>query len=161
MNSNNSSQVSNITKREIVGDINQIANEMSGEVIKALLVDIEDLNILKRDFQTVVESTALRLMTHIDKSEERIEIYEDAIPGFTLMAIKKNYGRISNDTSENEKKIDDKIGEETLYAASSVIENFMKRTNNSIISIEHKSILLLLFCVSDTKKHLKELGIWF
>ena len=147
-----------IQRKKVFGDLRMIAHEMAQEVLIALVEEVDELNGTSHEFRTAMESTAFRVMQHVDKSNERVGIYEEALPGFTLMAIKKQDGRIAPCPRQiGEEPI---IAEETFEAASLMIQNFMTRTKQTIVSIDHEAVLLILFPVADTRKHLKALGMY-
>jgi hypothetical protein len=141
---------------KVYGDVQDIAHQMAQEVLLALAEVVEDINTSHHEFRSALESTAARVMKHIDKSSERIGIYEETLPGFTLMVIKKDDGNIQK--TDRKTVEDPEVDEGAFEAAAMLIEQFMKRTQHTIISIEHASVLLVLFPVNDTRKHLKALG---
>jgi hypothetical protein len=146
-----------VQRKKVFGDLGMIAHEMAQEVLVALMEEVDELNAMSHEFRSAMESTAFRVMQHIDKSQERVAIYEEALPGFTLMAIKKQDGRIA----PCPRRIgEEEIAEETFEAAALMIQNFMTRTKQHILSIDHEAVLLILFPVADTRKHLKALGMY-
>ena len=149
---------SNNQHRQVVGTIKDIAQQMANDVCLALAIEVEELNVKSYDFRRAIESTTLRVMQHIDNSSERIGIYEEALPGFTLMIIKKDDEKIKE--SDEVDVSDDGADSTTFEAASMVMQQFLKKSKSSIISIDHKALVIVLFPVIDTRKHLKSLGLY-
>lgn len=145
--------------RQVYGTLHDIAVQMANDVCVALAIEVDELNTSVHDFRKAIESTTWRVMQHIDKSDERVGIYEEALPGFTLMVVKKNDGKIETSVKPtNASEVE--VISDTFEAASLVIQQFMKKSKQSIISIEHESIVVILFPVADTRKHLKALGLY-
>jgi hypothetical protein len=141
--------------KQIFGGIDDIAKQLAQEVLLSLSEVLDDAQTQQHQFRGALASTAARVMRHINLSPERIGIYEEALPGFTLMVVKKDDGPI--EASERDTPFEVKETED-YAAAGLLIEQFMKKTQQRIISIEHSAVLLVLFPVSDTRKHLKVLG---
>lgn len=148
-----------VKHRLIYGDLMSIAKQIANDVCIAVALEVEDINTNAYEFRSAIESTTSRILQHLEKSSERIGIYEEALPGFTLMVIKKEDGQILPTEKPKEEKKQRRVSSLAFDTASLLIQNFMNKTKRSILSIEHDHILVLMFPVSDTRKHLKTLGI--
>jgi hypothetical protein len=158
--------------KSVYGDLRQIAKQMAQDVMLALNAELDDIHFTGAAFRRAIESTTLRVMSHIDQSDERMGIYEEALPGFTVMAFKKADGPIQESTSPERNNLknahangagaDGLVRDESAeyQAASMLAEHFLTKSKQSIISIEHDHVLIVMFPVADTKKHLKTLGLW-
>lgn len=145
--------------RHVYGNLHDLAEQMANDVCVALAIEVDELNTGANDFRRAIGATTWRVMQHIDKSEERVGIYEEALPGFTLMVVKKDDGKLQP-SHRPDVQDDLVIASETFDAASMVIQQFMNKSKQSIISIEHDSVVIVLFPVADTRKHLKALGLY-
>jgi hypothetical protein len=147
--------------KNVYGDLRQIARQITQDVLLALNAELDEVHFSGAAFRHVIESTTWRVMQHIDRSSERIGIYEEALPGFTLMVFKKNDGPIQESSADRfEKSVDEVSSSEEMQAAEMLMENFFSKTQKNIMTIEHEHVIIIMFPVSDTKKHLKTIGLW-
>jgi hypothetical protein len=151
-------------QKNIAGELNDVAKEMAREVVLMLGAEVEEANTASHDFKSAIEATTQRIMIHVDKSQDQVCIYEEALPGFTLMAIKETNQRIFNHSHSLAEGIEflnaSDLSEDTYEAASLMIDQFMSKTRKRILVMKHPKVLLILFPVSDTRKHMKALGLY-
>ena len=140
----------------VQGDIKEIAKEIAKETCHEIQEELEHLDIDLNKLNTDVEQIAVRILNHISTQEDRIAIYEEAIPGFTLLAIKKSK---SIENTGNPKIAVKPQDQTDLEYCSIMFDQYLKNSDKSIISIDHPSILILLFASCDLRKHLKSFGI--
>lgn len=159
VNTENTENLPDVKHRLVYGDLNSISKQIANDVCIAVALEVEDMNTNAYEFRSAIESTTSRILQHLDKSSERIGIYEEALPGFTLMVIKKDDGPVLPTEKPKENKKQKKVSSLVFDTASLLIQNFMNKTKRSILSIEHDHLLIVMFPVSDTRKHLKALGI--
>jgi hypothetical protein len=172
-----------VEKKHVVGNLRDIANQMAREVVLALAEEVDEINSASHEFRLVMETTAFRVMSHLDQSSERIGVYEEALPGFTILAIKKaerietkeeareGVFKVSKGEGVTEKEggndeslgakesAIDELNEAAAIAMSFLVKRFMVQKNQHVLSLEHRNVLVVLFPVVDTRKHLKLLGI--
>lgn len=151
-----SKKISNIENQASILDITSIekvSSWMASTIISKLHDDYDDLNInhhvrntLKRCFNKVI--------TLASKTEEKVLFYQDIIPGFTVMLIKKDGWSFNNLVlPENKSAIDSaqvKIVEE-------IISEFVSRTGSRVLLINAEDARVVLFPTSDLKKNLIEM----
>lgn len=142
----------NVPKVEIriKGDLNDAAKDLSKKVFQEISKYIDDAN--KNSFYSNLEIILIKLLRHTVNSKDVISIYEETIPGFTIMTV--------NMTKENylPDEYHGDLTDESVDALSLVINSFINKSKQDIFFVQHSLFSLILFPVTDTKKHLKMLG---
>ena len=154
---------------------------MSQAIISRLSEDIEDLHATAA-FRTGFQRCCSKLLSMASGREERVLFFHEAIPGFTVMVVKRQGWTLdetapvrtrrtavrSNGKSasqDKEKKQTSQGGDEWEIAHSQVvkqvIDSFVSRTGNRVLTIEAQDVIVILFPAADLKRNLQDMGFWF
>jgi len=163
-------------------DISSTAITLGSDVASALAVEIEELSTQHHEFRSGIQRAFVRLLIASQKREERVVLFDEAIPGFTLMLFKKDPAapcwvasaeavvfEMEQKKSKSDKlKKSPSIRSETpsvhsveSVAASKMIHQFFLRTLSKVLSVETDDAVFLFFPVSDLRKNLREMGYYF
>lgn len=141
------------------GNIEKTAYELALDVATFLGEQIEELNIHSHIFRSGIEKSFARVLVAMQKREQSVLIFPDSIPGFTLMSFKKDSYNQS-ELSDIEIKRDPVQELKEAKTMDLVVSNYFMKSKQKVLVIESEDIIFGLFPVEDTKKNLKELGIF-
>lgn len=159
-------------------EASQMSVWMSQAIISRLAEDLEDLNATSA-FRTGFQRCCSKLLLVASNREERVLFFHEAIPGFTVMVVKRE-GWSLEETQPVRKKTSVKL-DKSKESSNGVLKNpedaewelarnqvvqqvistFVSRTGNRVLSIEAKDVIVLLFPAADLKKNLQDMGFWF
>lgn len=162
-------------------EASQMSAWMAQAIISRLAEDLEDLNATSA-FRTGFQRCCAKLLLASSTREERVLFFHEAIPGFTVMLVKREgWSLDATATPPRRRRTSVKLppapGSEVSQAASEpeenewdqahrqvveqVISTFVSRTGNRVMSIEAQDVIVLLFPAADLKKNLQDMGFWF
>ena len=146
-------------KIDTFSDLMITAQQLSLEISLFLNKEIEDLNISSHVFKSGLERYIHRVLNSLVKNEQQIMIFPESIPGFTLMVYKKIEIVCSEKTTIKKKR---NPSEELQQASAidNVVSHFFDKNKQQVLIIENNDILFALFPVKDTKKNLKDMGLY-
>ncbi len=146
-------------------DLMRSSEQISVDVGIALGEYVDDLDTTNHEFKRGLYRVFLRVLTIARQKSEKVVVFHEAIPGFTMMLFKKEP---LDDWAEQipSKAIEDDLSAPTPdspegEAASMMINQFFKRTGNRVLMVETEDSLILFFPVQDVKKNLREMGFYF
>ena len=155
-------------------EASQVSSWMAQAIIARLAEDLEDLNATAA-FRAGFQRCCSKLLMVSSAREERVLFFHEAIPGFTVMLVKRegwSLDEISKPRSRTTVKVP-KVSHppgppqehewETARneVVEQVISTFVARTGNRVMSIEAQDVVVLLFPAADLKKNLQDMGFWF
>lgn len=155
--------------KNFMQNIEDVSLWMANAVGATLGVLMEDLNTGPGDFRNSLQRSCRRVLAAAAAKTERVIFFNEAIPGFTVLAIKKEGWGTHPAPSPSEKssakskdavKEDKVLDDERNQAVQGIIESYVNRTGNRVMAIEGSDVVLILFPVSDLKKNLEEMGFW-
>lgn len=157
--------------KNFMQNIEDVSLWMANAVGATLGVLLEDLNTSPGDFRNSLQRSCRRVLSAAATKTERVIFFHEAIPGFTVLAIKKDGWGTQTETSapKSEKSStktktavqeDKGLDDERNQAVQGIIESYVNRTGNRVMAIEGSDVVLILFPVSDLKKNLEEMGFW-
>lgn len=162
-------------------EASQMSAWMAQAIISRLSDDVEDLNATSA-FRTGFQRCCAKLLMTSSTREERVLFFHEAIPGFTVMLVKREgWSLDANATPPRRRRTAVKLppapDADTSATPSSpegsdweqahrqvveqVISTFVSRTGNRVMSIEAQDVIVLLFPAADLKKNLQDMGFWF
>lgn len=136
-------------------DISKTISIISSELSSYLADEIEELNVSSYQFRDGMNNALSFIFSGLINKKESILAYPDTIPGFTVMVFKK-------ENIESEKKVNQDLFDDfdESGALNSVFSRFMGKNSNKVLVIENTDIIFAMFPVADTKKNLKDLGLY-
>lgn len=135
-------------------DIKKMSSAISLDISNYLSEDIEELNVYSYEFKSGLERCVSRVLTSLYKQKEKIVLFPESIPGFTLVIFKKI---IPTDVINSSIELNS-INE--LPVLKKVMDNFFKKNKQKVLIIDTNDILLALFPIGDTRKNLKEMEMY-
>lgn len=156
---------------------------MSQAIISRLAEDIEDLHTTAA-FRTGFQRCCAKFLSMAASREERVLFFHESIPGFTVMVVKREGWTLDEMAPTRPRKTAIKKGNGHANGASrgvdtqgdveqedwetarnkvvqQVIESFVSRTGNRVLTIEAQDVIVILFPAADLKKNLQDMGFWF
>ena len=155
-----------IKARHFLELVDEVALWMSGAIISVLSETLDDLKTSETDFRVNFQRCCRRVLTTTAQREERVIFFHEAIPGFTVLVVKKEQWDEDVSKSKKSEKIKSQLvqsehtNQERDEALNAIIGTYVNRTGNRVIAIEGNDVILVLFPVSDLKKNLQEMGFW-
>lgn len=143
-------------------DCVQTATQLGQDVSSLLSERIDELSTHHHEFKVGMTRLFLRVLRIARDRAEQVVLFNEAVPGFTLMLFKKapeQWGAIAGGP-ERAPAQEDASGPE-LAAAGHVIAQFAQRTGERVLTVENDDALFVFFPTSDIKKNLKELGFYY
>lgn len=145
---------------------------MAQAIISRLAEDIEDFHA-SAAFRTGFQRCCAKFLSTAASREERVLFFHEAIPGFTVMVVKREGWNLDENAPVRPRKSslrkDQEAGkpgtEDWETARSQVVEqvigSFVARTGNRVLTIEAQDVVVILFPAADLKKNLQDMGFWF
>lgn len=149
-------------------DIELSAQLLAKEIASLLKEEVEELNVFSHVFRTSLERSIKRILWDTKRNMLPINIYPEAIPGFTLFLVRKQIeGKEFKELSdENQKEPPvDKIGSNPFRnkeedIVKSVMNNFFAKNEGKVVWIEYENLLMMLFHVSDTRENIRRMELY-
>lgn len=152
--------------KNFMQNIEDVSLWMANEIGATLGAMVEDLAWGNSEIKLSLQRCCRRVLSAAANKEERVVFFHEAIPGFTVLTLKKEgWGSVNEEKQNGENSVKDIIEsdkeiEERNQAVQSIISAYVNRTGNRVLAIEGKDIILILFPVSDLKKNLEEMGFY-
>ena len=149
--------------KNFMQNVEEMSLWMANAVGSTLGTLVEDLNTGPTEFRGSLQRCCRRVLAASATRTERVIFFHEAIPGFTVLAVKKEgWGETG---SKNAAKVSrqpktDPHDEERNQAVQAIIGSYVQRTGNRVLAIEGSDVVLILFPVADLKKNLEEMGFW-
>ncbi len=140
-------------------EIEASAQQLSQDVSSLLSEKVDELSTYHHDFRVGMNRVFLRVLRLAGAQKEQVVLFNEAVPGFTLMLFKKNPEEWKS--SEALEKEDDRESGPEIAAAGQVITQFVRRTGDRVLTVESDDALFVFFPTSDVKKNLKEMGFYY
>lgn len=145
-------------------DIEPAAAALSQDVSSLLSEKIDELSTYHHDFRVGMNRVFLRVLRMACARAEQVVLFNEAVPGFTLMLFKKDPSRWAADAPASASKKAEAEAEESgpeIAAAGQVITQFVRRTGDRVLTVESDDALFVFFPTSDVKRNLKEMGFYY
>jgi hypothetical protein len=140
-------------------DINKTAAFLAHDISNFLFEEIEELNIYSYKFRTGMERCLNRVLISLEKQTQPVVIFPDSIPGFTMMVFRKVVQtNIELEVIKEKRNPVEEVKE--LQILDTVISRFFNKNQQKVILLETEDMLFSLFPVTDTRKNLKEMGLY-
>lgn len=134
------------------------AEMMGNDIAVALAAEIEELNTYHHGFRSALHRVFSKVLRIACEKTERVVLFHEAVPGYTLMLFKKDKWSPEDITStENTEPVGLDHSAEGR-AASVLIGEHVQRTGKRVIVIEHVDSLFLFFPAEDLRKNVRDLG---
>lgn len=144
-------------------DFDKAATLLGQDVSTALGEHIDELSTYHHEFRVGMVRIFMRVLRMARDRQEQVLLFNEAVPGFTLMLFKKDASPESwkEDAKElpSEEAMEAESGPE-IAAAGQVIAQFVHRTGDRVLTVESDDALFVFFPASDVKKNLKEMGFY-
>lgn len=152
-------------------EASRIATMLSADVALALGSELEDLETGRHAFRSALQRVFLRVLRMGREREEAVLFFNEAVPGYTMMLLKK--GAESAPPSKKKKKslapapapfdpaTSNLHSTPEGQAASLMIEAFFERTKSTAMTVEHPDALFVFFPATDLRKNVREMGFFF
>lgn len=137
-------------------EVDKASEEMAEVIVSILKKEIDDKSFFKFDLIKGIEKSIKRMLVSCVKFPKMVDIFPDAIPGFTIMVFRllKDVG--DSDITSSETDVDSE-GSGSLEYLRDMGNNFGK-DDSSVYTIEYNGALFTLFSLNNTKDVLKSLG---
>lgn len=139
-------------------DLNKTVAFLSTDISIFLSEELEDLNVSSYIFRSGIERALTRILSSLIKKPQRIVIFPDSVPGFTLMIFRKIEIPINVVAPKINRDASIEIKESQLLY--NVVSHFFNKNQQKVLIIENEDIIFALFPVADTRKNLKDLGLY-
>lgn len=159
---------------------------MATAVIGVLSDALDDWDAHEADFRSGFQRCCRRMLTQAAAREERVLFFHEAVPGFTVIVMKKDgwlgadsgiawsdpTGSSATGSSHGSSKdrggkgngagpdLQPLIDKERDAALNAIINAYVTRTGNRVLTIEGDDVSIALFPVTDLRANLKEMGFW-
>ena len=140
-------------------DIEPSAALLSQDVSSLLSERVDELSTWNHDFKVGMNRVFLRVLRMARGRSEQVVLFNEAVPGFTLMLFKKDPSSWAEQESSPE-AVEAEAGPE-IAAAGQVIAQFVRRTGDRVLTVESDDAMFVFFPNSDVKKNLKEMGFYY
>ena len=147
------------TKR-FLESVDDISKWMSIEMLSFLSEEIDNISDTENDLRISLQKYCRRLLSSIAKKTERVIFFHEALPGFTVLAVKKDGWFIDGDLASSKNKSSNSFDKDRDEAIKAIVDTYIKRTGNKVVAIDGDDVTLILFPVSDLKQNLLEMGFW-
>jgi len=144
----------------LLDDIQASAMALSSDLAAALVDRIEELATSHHEFRRGMNRAFVRVLTLAQRQDKRVLVFDDVLPGFKLILIKKE----PTSTVWKRKGAEPELGSTTApeaQAAAALIAQFVKSTGNRVLLIESADGLFMFFPAEDLRKNLREMDLYF
>lgn len=151
--------------KNFLDNVDEVSQWMASAVAATLGSQLEELNTGPSEFRSSLQRCCRRVLVASAGRTERVIFFHEAIPGFTVLAVKKDgwgegatapakprTGKTKEATQANE--------QERNEAIQAIIGSYVNRTGNRVLAIEGADVVLVFFPVADLRKNLEEMGFW-
>ena len=144
----------------LLDDVQAAATALSSDLATALAERVDELNTTHHEFRMGLHRAFQRVLTLAKRREQQVLLFDEALPGFTLMLFKKDPNAAGWTEPTKEPVLADPQQSPEMAASALVIESFVARTNNRVLVIESIDAVFVFFPASDIKRNLKEMGFY-
>lgn len=144
----------------LLDDVQASATALSSDLATALAERVEELNTTHHEFRQGLHRAFLRVLTLAKRREQQVLLFDEALPGFTLLLFKKDPQGQGWAHPSAEPVLADPRQSPEMAASALVIEAFVARTHNRVLVIESTDSVFVFFPASDIKRNLKEMGFY-
>lgn len=146
----------------VFSGIEKTAAILASKLSVVLNEALEELHSSHLEFRGVLQTTFFKILAAAHSQVDSIIIFNEAVPGYTLMLFKKNPLAMQKTISKKEESAyiaqKPEPSSSTFRACTILADQYFKRTGNKVLSVESQDALFAFFPVEDIKKNLKELG---
>ena len=152
-------------------ETSRIAGLLGNDVSVALGAEMEDLETGRHEFRAGVQRVFIRVLTMARQRDEVVLFFNEAIPGYTMMLLKKGVSPLPSAHADGNGRAPAPAPFDPAssslqatpegQAASLMIEAFFERTHSRAMTIEHPDALFVFFPASDLRKNVREMGFYF
>lgn len=149
-----------IRSENFLSDVEATASWVSSAVITMLHDADEDLDTSDRRFRQGVQSCFHRVLVLLASKKEKIVFLNEAVPGFTVLSIKKEgWGDKPSTPAEPPVSVPTpELDEDRADAVNRIISAYVQRTGKRVLMVEGRDIVLIMFPVADLRRNLEEMG---
>ncbi len=142
---------------------------MVSDISRVLGEAIDELCTYSTEFRVALTKAVLHVLRRSMTRQESVLIFNEAIPGHTVMLFKKGPSSVewqASSTPASSGPDSSQAGEAPLEdtpeaaAAGIVIDQFVRRTQHRVLVAEGDDALFVFFPVQDLRKNLRELGFY-
>lgn len=145
----------------LLDDINATATALSSDLGAVLAERLDDLDTNHHLFRTGLHRAFVRILTLAQRqSDKPAMIFEEAVPGFSVILYKKVLSAQVWAPAGQESVLDDPRQSPEMAASAMLIEAFVARTNNRVVVIESPDAVFVFFPASDLRRNVKEMGYY-
>lgn len=147
-------------------EVSRVAGLLSSDVAVALGSELDDLET-GHEFRTSLHRVFLRVLRMATKRDEVVLFFNEAIPGYTMMLLKKGVEMPEPKKKKSKAPATFDPATSSLdatpegQAASLMVEAFFERTQSRAMTIEHPDALFVFFPAADLRKNVREMGFYF
>lgn len=149
--------------------LEQTAKQLASDIAVALSSQIEELNTYSHAFRSSLMRVFLRVLRLGSKQDQQVVLFNEAVPGYTLMLFKKQVDTdllaLAPQRARRGSKAKSK--QDALLAASApgraaeaLIGEYFHRTGKRVLVVEHPDALFVFFPATDLRKNVRELGFF-
>lgn len=142
----------------------EIALWMSTSILSVIADHLEDFSSGNSEIKVGFQRCCRRMLASAAQRTERVIFFHEAVPGFTVLAVKKEGWEETQITKVNRAKKNASapadLDTQRTDAMQDLIGAYINRTGNRVILIDGLDLSLILFPVSDLRKNLQEMGFW-
>lgn len=145
--------------------LEEAASLLSQDVAGALVDRVDELSTYSHEFRVGMNRVFCRVLRAASTRQEQVVLFNEAVPGFTLLLFKKDPSQAQWNTPEMAAApaAATQVLEEAppeIVAAGHVIAQFVQRTGDRVLTVESDDALFVFLPASDVKKNLKEMGFY-
>lgn len=144
--------------------LEQTAKQLASDIAVALASQIEELNTYSHAFRSSLMRVFLRVLRMGSQQDQQVVLFNEAVPGYTLMLFKKQLDTDLLSAAPARRK--DAPAEAGLAssapgrAAEALIGEYFHRTGKRVLVVEHPDALFVFFPAADLRKNVRELGFF-
>ena len=146
---------------KVFGDqMDEAASQLAQDVSTVLAEQVDELSTYNHDFRVGMARVFIRVLRLAHSRKEQVALFNEAIPGFTLLLFKKDPSMwtLEGDGAQEAAAVEESP---EVAAAGQVISQFVQRTGDRVLTVETDDALFVFFPASDIKKNLKEMGFYY
>lgn len=141
----------------LLDDVQAAATALSADLAAALDEWLGDVPVA---FRPAMTRAFHRVLTLAKRQDKRIVIFDDALPGFTMVLLKKTPQAATWKRTGAEPPMAPAISPEA-QASAALIDQFVQRTHNRVLVVESADALFIFFPAADLQKNLRDLDLYF
>lgn len=140
----------------LLGGLPKSASILAFEVGQVLGEEMDDLNVTSSLFRSGMERCFSRVLSAMLAKEQRLFIFPDAIPGYSMLAFKKTVVVAQPvDTSR-----DPLTEPQEMKVIETMFDRFFQRNRHKVLLIDSIDLIVVLFPFTHLRKSLKEMDLY-